>query len=197
MPELITPFDITCVIFAGGKSSRMGRDKSLLPFGEYPTLAQYQYERLKKQFRHVYISTKEIGKFDFSTDIIPDITGEGIYAPTAGFVAILEYLKDERLFVLSVDAPFVDTDIIKRLLEADHADLDAVIARTPTGSHPMCGIYHKSLLPSFHKMLKEDNHRLGMLLKNSQTSFVEFTDETKFSNLNHPHEYEAALKALL
>ncbi len=196
MSEHVTPFDITCVIFAGGKSSRMGRDKSLLPFGKYPTLTQYQYERLKKLFAHVYISAKELGKFDFSADVIPDIATNGTYAPTAGFAAILEQLKDERVFVLSVDTPFVDADIIARLLEADHTDLDAVIARTPTGSHPMCGIYHKSLLPSFQKMLKDDNHRLGMLLKNSRTTFIEFSDEAKFSNLNHPHEYEAALKTL-
>ncbi|MDP1784432.1 MAG: NTP transferase domain-containing protein, partial [Sulfuricurvum sp.] len=41
-------FDLPCILFAGGKSSRMGSDKSLLPFGGYPTLAQYQYERLSK-----------------------------------------------------------------------------------------------------------------------------------------------------
>ncbi|MFY4863348.1 NTP transferase domain-containing protein, partial [Aliarcobacter butzleri] len=29
----IIPFEIPCVILSGGKSSRMGEDKSLLPFG--------------------------------------------------------------------------------------------------------------------------------------------------------------------
>jgi len=48
--NLQPPFDIPCVILCGGKSSRMGEDKALLPFGEYSTLVQYQYERLQSVF---------------------------------------------------------------------------------------------------------------------------------------------------
>ncbi|HGZ69822.1 MAG TPA: molybdenum cofactor guanylyltransferase, partial [Nitratifractor sp.] len=59
------------VILAGGKSSRMGSDKALLPFGGYPTLAEYQYRRLSILFENVYISTKE-DKFDFEAPLILD-----------------------------------------------------------------------------------------------------------------------------
>jgi len=55
----------TAIIFAGGKSSRMGRDKALLPFGGYDTLTEYQYRRLSKIFNRVYISTKN-DKFNFN-----------------------------------------------------------------------------------------------------------------------------------
>jgi molybdopterin-guanine dinucleotide biosynthesis protein A len=105
-------------------------------------------------------------------------------------------LKDERIFVLSVDTPFVGEEEIRTLLENDSEELDAVIARTASGSHPMCGIYHRSLLSSFERMLQEENHRLGQLLKKSKTLFVDFEDETPFANLNHPHEYEEAIKSL-
>ena len=194
MPEKTVPFDITCIIFAGGKSSRMGKDKSLLPFGGYETLTQYQAERLKKYFKRVCISAKEADKFDFMADVIPDIVETGIYAPTAGFVSVFEHLNEERIFVISVDTPFVGSDEIAQLMDADENGLDAVIAKTDSGSHPMCGIYHRSLAPAFKKMLEEDNHRLGMLLKQSKTRFVVFENEAPFMNLNHPHEYEEALK---
>ena len=196
MSKETVPFDITCVIFAGGKSSRMGRDKSLLPFGDYPTLTQYQFERLKKYFRRVCISAKEADKFDFGADVIPDIVETGIYAPTAGFVSIFEHLNKERIFVLSVDTPFVEEAQISALIDADRSSFDAVIAKTGSGTHPMCGIYHRSLLKPFKQMLNEDNHRLGQLLKSSKTHFVTFEEEEPFSNLNHPHEYEEALKRI-
>ena len=189
------PFHISCVIFAGGKSSRMGQDKSLLPFGGYNSLAEYQYQRLSKLFDNVYISAKE-KKFDFDAHIIEDSSTETVFAPTAGFEAMFRELGDERVFVLSVDTPFVSEKEIKRLLHNDRNDLDAVIAKTASGSHPMCGIYHLSLLPEFETMLQEDSHRLGQLLKNSKTEFVMFDNEEPFANLNHPHEYEAALKTL-
>lgn len=185
-------FDMHCVIFAGGKSSRMGEDKSLLPFGDCSTLAQFQYNRLTKLFTHVSVSTKSADKFDFDADFLLD-PEEVDYAPTAGFVSAFKSIGNERIMVLSVDTPFVDESVFKSLIDADQTDLDAVIARTETGSHPLCGIYHRSLLEEFERMLREGDHRLGKLLASRQTKYVEFEDEEVFANLNHPHEYQQAL----
>lgn len=185
-------FTIPCILFAGGKSSRMGEDKSLLPFGGLPTLAQYQYERLKKLFARVAVSTKTADKFNFNADFILDPVAVD-FAPTAGFVSSFKTLADERIMVLSVDTPFIDETVFQSLLEKDEEGLDAVIARTPTGSHPLCGIYHRSLLEEFERMLHEGDHRLGKLLSSSKTRFVMFENEELFANLNHPHEYQSAL----
>ena len=185
-------FPIPCIIFAGGKSSRMGEDKSLLPFGDFSSLSEFQYRRLSHLFPHVAISTKSADKFSFDAPFILD-PSEVDYAPTAGFVSAFNTLKEERIMVLSVDTPFVDEDVFKILLDADTPDLDAIIAKTASGTHPMCGIYHRSLLGEFERMLQEKDHRLGKLLSTSNTRFVEFNDESLFMNLNHQHEYQAAL----
>ena len=196
MPTNTKPlFNIPCVIFAGGKSSRMGTDKSLLPFGKYNSLAEYQYQRLSKLFTKVYISTKE-SKFDFKATLIKDHTKENIFAPTAGFEAVFKTLSESRIFVLSVDTPFVGVKEIEKLISSDASNLDAVIAKTALGTHPMCGLYHRSLLPEFTKMRTTNNHRLGMLLKKSRTKFIAFEDENAFANLNYPHEFQEALQKL-
>jgi molybdopterin-guanine dinucleotide biosynthesis protein A len=184
-------FTLPCILFAGGKSSRMGEDKSLLPFGGYPTLTQFQFDRLTKLFTHVAISTKTADKFDFSAPFILDPQGVD-FAPTAGFVSVFRALSDERIMVLSVDTPFIDEGIFQALLDADEDSLDAVIARTPTGTHPLCGIYHRSLFEEFERMLAEGDHRLGKLLSSSNTRYVPFENEDFFDNLNHPHEYHKA-----
>ena len=173
----------------------MGSDKALLPFGGFSTLTEFQYRRLTKLFKKVYISTKE-NKFGFEANLILDNSDESTFAPTAGFQALFQILQDEHVFVLSVDTPFVGEKEIEVLLENNNLTYDAVIAQTATGSHPMCGIYHRSLLPAFTEMLKTDNHRLGQLLKNSKTKVVRFEEERAFANLNHPDEYDEALKSL-
>jgi len=188
--------DIPCVIFAGGRSSRMGEDKSLLPFFSFNTLTEYQLSRLKKIFKTVYISTKDKSKFDFNALFIEDIKGDDTFAPTAGFVAIFDQIKDDRFFALSVDSPFVSEKEITKIFEADSDELDAIVAKTDFGSHPMCGIYHRSLQTAFIDMLKNDNHKLGFLLKSSKTKYIRFEDEKPFLNLNHPHEYQEALKLI-
>jgi len=185
--------DMYCIIFAGGKSSRMGEDKALLPFGEYSSLAEFQYERMKKTFTHVAISAKSADKFDFTCKLIQDSKENNIFAPTAGFSAIFNTLHVNKIFVLSVDSPFVDRQSILKLIERDRDDLDATVAKTQSGIHPLCGIYHRSLHVNFKEMLKKGDHRLGKLLSNSKTEYVLFQDEKIFTNINHPHEYKSAI----
>ena len=193
--------DIPCVIFAGGKSSRMGEDKALLPFGSFPTLTEYQYSRLSKIFTHVYISCKEKNKFDFAKNdstihFIEDLPSLETYAPTIGFLSAFNYLQTSSLFAISVDSPFINKTIIKAIMNADTKNNDATVAKTVNGVQPLCGIYHSSLEIPFQEMQKTDNHKLGFLLKNSKTLYVDFTDEDPFLNLNHPHEYKTALKRI-
>ena len=183
-----------CVIFAGGKSSRMGEDKALLPFSSFKTLTEFQYSRLSKIFKTVYISCKDKNKFDFDAAFIEDVKTNKVFAPTAGFVAVFKALQSDAFFALSVDAPFVSETIIQELIESDsRINADASIATSVHGMEPMCGIYHRSLEAAFNTMLDEDNHKLGLLLKSSKTNFVHFDDKQAFLNLNHPHEYQEAL----
>jgi molybdopterin-guanine dinucleotide biosynthesis protein A len=184
-------FPLPCVIFAGGKSSRMGRDKALLPFGGYGTLAEYQYRRLLPLFSSVHIGAKT-DKFPFDAPLILDT--EGVYAPTAGLLAAFEALQSD-FFALAVDTPFVDEAVIAELVEAYlHEEADAVIARSHSGAHPMCGIYTRALVPKLEAMAGEGNHRLQSLLKTARTRFVDFAEDTPFFNMNTPEEYHLAKK---
>ena len=186
-------FDIPCVIFAGGKSSRMGEDKALLPFAGFNTLTQFQLSRLRKIFKTVYISCKDKNNFNFTANFIEDIQMDSTFAPTIGFTSVFKVLQVESFFALSVDAPFVATNEINRLLELDSSTNDATIAKTDFGIQPLCGIYHRSLEAKFLEMQKSNMHKLGFLLKSSNTKYLYFKDQTPFLNMNHPDDYTYAL----
>jgi len=186
---------LPCVIFAGGKSSRMGEDKALLPFASFPTLTEYQYSRVSKLFKNVYISCKKSNKFSFDANFIEDKDLD-LYAPTAGFTTVFKHLKEEKFFALSVDAPFIDEDVISKLIQEDKEEFDATIAKTQKGIQPLCGIYHRSLEPKFIKMIQENNHKLGFLLKKSHTYYCYFNNTKAFLNMNHPKDYQKALSLI-
>lgn len=194
-------YDIPCVIFAGGKSSRMGEDKALLPFDGFDTLTEFQLNKLSKIFKNVYISCKSKEKFgslkeNGQANFIEDVKTDNVYAPTAGFIAVYEKLACEKFFAISVDTPFINLEIISAIIDADKEESDATVASINSKIQPMCGIYHKSLLNPFKKMLEDNNHKLGFLLKSSNTKLVDFKDEKPFINLNNPNEYQEALKLL-
>lgn len=185
-------YDMPAVLFAGGKSSRMGKDKTLLPFSGYSSLSEFQYVRLGKLFQTVYISAKD-NKFDFQANIIED--RYEVASPLVGIISVFESLHSDEVFILSADAPFVDEKVIDELMQ-NRKDHDAVIARTKSGKQPLCGIYRRSVLPVAQENFKADDHRIGNLLNRVDTKFVFFEDDTAFSNLNHPHEYEEAVKRI-
>ncbi|QSZ42938.1 molybdenum cofactor guanylyltransferase MobA [Sulfurimonas aquatica] len=186
--------NIPCVIFAGGKSSRMKEDKSLLPFRGFSTLTEYQFSHLSKIFSTVYISCKDKKKFDFQADFLEDDKNSTLFAPTQGFLSSFKTLSTDRFFVISVDSPFINLDIIEKIISSDNKDCDATIARVNSNVQPLCGIYHRSLNAKFQDMLQNNTHKLGFLLQNSRVNYVDFKDEKLFLNLNYPHEYQEALK---
>ena len=186
-------YEMPAVLFAGGKSSRMGKDKALLPFAGYLTLSEFQYSRLNKLFKEVYLLAKE-DKFNFEVPVITDNYAQS--SPLVGLVSMFESLNADEVFVLSVDAPFVDEKVIEALLAYNKRG-DAVIAKSPNGVEPLCGVYRRSILPLAKKHLEVGDHRLNDLLKEADTRFIAFQETTAFINLNHPHEYEDALKLIL
>ena len=188
--------DIPCVLFAGGKSSRMGEDKALLPFAGFDTLTEYQYTRLCKIFTTVYISCKDKSNFSFHANFIEDEKNASVFAPTLGFVSVFKTLQLEKFFALSVDTPFISQNEIQKIVDAITPDADAVIAKTQEGMQPLCGIYTRNLEKNFLQMLKENSHKLGQLLKNAQTTSVYFSDSKPFLNMNHPQDYKKALEIL-
>lgn len=179
------------VIFAGGKSSRMSTDKSLLPFGEFKTLTEFQYNRLSKIFDKVYISCKS-NKFDFNANLIFDRYKES--SPLVGIISIFETLDVDEVFIISVDSPFIDIDIIKELKLNNQDEYDIIVSSTEGKNQPLCAIYKRSILSKAKEFLSKDIHKLNFLIKNLNSKIVEFKNDDRFTNLNYYNEYLKAYK---
>lgn len=184
--------DIPCVIIAGGKSSRMGRDKALLPFGNSPTLSEFQYKRLKKYFKKTYISCKSSDKFNFEADFIEDLPYEDS-APFIALISIFEKLEDEYIFVLSVDTPFFGISEFKKLHDS-LKDEDAIVAKTNSGYQPLCAIYKRTSLKILKELSSEKKYRFTGLYDRIKVKYIKYDNEDSFDNLNFYTDYEKALQ---
>jgi len=104
----------TAVIMAGGDSSRMGRDKSMLPIDGQPMI-KYIYDQLCPYFNEILISSNDVSKYGFvGVEVIPDeILGRG---PLGGIASALRASANELNFVIASDIPKVDIDLMKTLL---------------------------------------------------------------------------------
>ncbi len=182
------------VIFAGGKSSRMGRDKALLPFGGYPTLTEYQIARFTPYFKNIYISCKSREKFNFEANFIEDLSHYDDSAPHIGLISAFETLHETYICVLSVDTPFFSHEAFQKLLTHTDSDIDAIIAQSPRGYQPLCAVYKKSTLPYLKTLTDQKRYRFSELFAQIKTSFVPFENEEIFTNLNTPDEYHKVIQ---
>ncbi len=187
----------SAIVLAGGKSSRMGRDKALISFCNQTSLAQYQYSKLKRVFKNVYVVAKS-KKFDFSCEVILDRYQQS--SPLVAIVSALEELDINELFVLSVDTPFVNEKVICKILKKymeSEAKPDILLAKSSNGLEPLCGVYSSEILPYAKKMIDSNSHRLKSLMESLEVQTIDIDEGTYFFNINTPHDYDLATRSLI
>lgn len=188
--------NIPCVILSGGKSNRMGKDKSLLPFDNYDSLIEYQFSRLSNIFEEVFISSKT-DKFDFLTDkskIIFDFDSN-LYSPMIALYSILNNIESDKVFIITVDSPFINEDIINQIIK-EHNDFDITVAKNSNGTHNLCGLFSKDILNKVSLFIHDNIHQINYLIKNSNSNLINFNQDLEFQNINSPFDYKKSLNSL-
>lgn len=126
-----TSADITAVVLAGGRGSRMeGRDKGLAAFAG-TTLGRWAVERIRGQVGAVVVNANRNHEVyaAWGLTVCADPPELGAFAgPLAGFVAGLRVCQTPWLLTLPCDTPWFPTDLAQRLLQGVLATPGARIA---------------------------------------------------------------------
>lgn len=183
------------VIVAGGKSSRMGSDKALLPFSTSKTLTEYQLTRLAPHFQSIHVSAKNRAKFHFDASFIEDTKEYQEHSPLVALLSILEYFQIP-VAILSVDTPFVTPEVFETLLSHLNDSVDVVVATSPSTSHQLCAIYSPAIIPVIRTKVNKNIHKVRSVLEECRVAYVPFENEQLFFNVNRPEDYEEAKQQL-
>lgn len=158
--------EIAGVILAGGKSSRMGKDKALIGFqGE--KLIERTMRTFKSLFPDVMIVTNTpLDYLDqdarIATDIIP---GKG---PLGGIYTGLFLSPREYAFVAACDLPFFNPDFI-RYMVGRIGTYDIVVPETENGPEPLHAIYSRKCLTRIEALIREDRLKVTGFFKSFRT----------------------------
>jgi molybdopterin-guanine dinucleotide biosynthesis protein A len=176
----------TGIILAGGKSSRMGSDKGLIPLNGKPMI-EHVIDNLKKLNIPIIIISNNSEYSQFGLPVYEDEFKDK--GPVAGIYTGLLHSKTDTNIVLSCDVPFASTELLKHLLE-NSQDSAVTLPKLNGKIHPLIGIYKTNTLPTFKEHLKNDQRKLIKVCNrlNSRildlSSNSEFNDETLFKNMN-------------
>ncbi len=186
---------VTGVILAGGRSTRMGRNKALLDFRGRP-LIETVYRTMAELFAEVVVVTNTPGEYAFlPCPKIPDIFTEG--GSMAGIHAGLSWSSTPRVFVAACDMPFLDGGVV-RALAGLLGDEDVLVPETDGGLEPLHAFYAKGVLPALTEVLAADRNKIIDLLRGMGARVVPAEQVARlspgfgsFRNINLPEEYDS------
>ncbi len=189
--------EITGLILAGGRGSRMGgADKGLQNFNDVP-LALHTQLRLSPQVGELLINAnRNLAAYEsFGVPVWPDAASLGDFAgPLAGFMTGLERCESAFMLTVPCDTPLFPQDLVARLaaaLEAEDAEIAMAAAREEDGqlrAQPVFCLMHAELLESVVKFTHGGGRKIDAWTALHKTVLVPFDlpgdDPKAFFNAN-------------
>ena len=192
---MISTDDVTGLILAGGRGSRMGgADKGLQNFRGMP-MAMFTLLRLAPQVGEMMINAnRNLAAYEsFGVPVWPD--GLADYAgPLAGFLTGLEKCETPYLVTVPCDTPLFPQDLVARLAEAlerDDAEIAMAAAREEDGqvrAQPVFSLLRHDLMESLVRFTHGGGRKIDAWTAQHRTVLVPFDrpgdDADAFANAN-------------
>ncbi|HLC23614.1 MAG TPA: molybdenum cofactor guanylyltransferase [Dehalococcoidia bacterium] len=194
--------DISGIILAGGRSSRLGKDKVFEVIGK-ETLIERAVRQLAEldELDELIVVTSErvaplLDAFRLRARIVKDVhIGQG---PMGGLHAGLLAAGNDYSLVVACDLPFLNQDLLRYMIGLRRG-YDMVVPRVSGMIEPLHAVYSKSCLPAIERRLNEGRSMVYSLLEGVRVRFVEQEEVEKFDpkrlsffNINSTADIEKA-----
>ena len=182
-------YDVTGIVLAGGKSSRIGEEKGLTLFNGKP-LVSYAIDTLKPLCGKLVISANNHQKkyegygFEVVEDQIKDI------GPMGGLFTCIKRSSTRYNIVLSCDTPFVNTGLFNYLLDGIENFQAAIPVHNNGLVEPLCAVYSTNSIWNLQLTIEKRNYKLMDFLheinhkKMEIHSNLPFYSDDLFVNIN-------------
>ena len=181
---------LSAAIMAGGQSSRLGRNKALLPLGE-STVIEHVIATVSafaapvtlitnspEQFRHLGCAT--------AADLRPGC------GPLSGIHAALSLSSTDYVLVKSCDIPLIGPAHLG-LLHRNYPGHDITMFKTAR-FEPLCAIYRRTCLPALEELIDHGEYRIIDLFPTLHVKILRTDDEDAFRSINTDQDYEIILE---
>lgn len=199
---VVQPWQITGLVLAGGRGSRMGGvDKGLQAHGG-STLAQHALRRLQAQVGRCMVNANrhlaDYARFGVPVwpDELPDYAG-----PLAGFITGLRHCDTEWLVTVPCDSPLFPEDLVARMAaRIGQAGSDIAVALAPEADagaatglrpQPVFCLMHTRVLPALERFVAGGGRKIDAWTQTQASVLVPFDDARAFLNVNTLAELQA------
>ncbi|MEH2027185.1 molybdenum cofactor guanylyltransferase [Nostoc sp.] len=189
--------ELTAIVLAGGKSSRMGQDKALIPIEGVPLL-QRVCGIAKGCVDVVYIVTPWPERYqDFllpGCELIREVplSGESLaHGPLVGFAQALAEVKTDWVLLLACDLPRLRVEVLQdwaSRLDSVADNAIAALAEHPKGWEPLCGFYRCRCLPQLLEFINQGGRSFQQWLRQYPVEVLPLAEPEMLFNCNTPED---------
>jgi molybdopterin-guanine dinucleotide biosynthesis protein A len=189
---------INGLVLAGGKSARMGFDKSSIAW--HGKEQHYHIADLLKEIcEDVFISCREEqhNEIDSSYKTLPDtFTGLG---PYGAILSAFRKQPDTAWLSIACDLPLLDKDALQHLIEQRNPSALATTYESPFDSlpEPLITIWEPKAYPVLLSFLAQGYSCPRKVLRNNHVRIIKASNPETLMNVNTPEEMEKAKNVLL
>ncbi len=180
--------NISAIILAGGKSSRLGRDKCDCVF-EGQTFLNRQINKIESLgIKDIYVSGYRGLLCD--REIVSDDYHLG---PISGIYTCIDKIKNEKALVLSVDVPLIPETELIRLIEYSLTATKPITVMSHNNKiEPLIAVYDKSIKPSVEEIVKSGSDYSMKHLMNvaGYETYISCEDDKYFININYEEDLQ-------
>lgn len=182
--------EVKGLVLAGGKSTRMGRDKGLIPWHGLPQ-REYLADLLQSLGIQSFISCRP----DQVASIVPRQVIPDKYPDSGPLGAIASAFAEDPFaawLVVACDMPLVDLTVLKHLLASRKPDFAATAFRSPSlpgeTPDPLLAIWEPSALPVLKSSMKKGNKSVHRVLTTAGVFLLPPPEPAVLTNTNTPEE---------
>ena len=177
---------MNCLILIGGKSSRMGTDKSLLDYHGKPQ-REYLFDLAKKYCSEVYFSCREEQKFSEKT-IIDKFSTLG---PMSGILSAFEYDKNTAWLVVACDMPLINEASFEILIKNRNLEKVATtfFNNENNAPDPLFTIYEPKAYNLLVEYVKSGNKSPKIFLQNVDIQLISLGKIDFLKNINTKEDF--------
>ena len=182
----ISKNEITAVILAGGRSSRMdGEDKGLIIFRGRPMI-DYVFEAVREKASKVFISANN-NKIAYKVygEVIEDNL-DGFQGPLAGIATALSRCSTPYLLVLPCDSPFVSHEFIDKLIAGiSQPSSQICVAHDGKVMHATFAVIKAEMESSLSDFLASGKRKMALWYRQQKLAIVNVDDNPEvLTNIN-------------
>ena len=187
------------LVLAGGRSTRMQRDKAAIAYHGQETQLESAMKLLAPRVARAFVSVRADQADDPVRSAWPRIVDRGdVEGPIAGISAALATHPEAAWLVLACDLPFLDAATLDALIAGRDLERDATAFRSSHDGlpEPLCAIYEPRARAAIAAHLAGGRNCPRKFLINANTRLLDQPNPRALDNVNTVAEYGAAMSAL-